>query len=205
MIKHLLITVIAFTSLAASAQINKGSILLGGNLGFSTQNNEEFKSKSTNLWIDLSAGRAIKQNLVAGFDLTYNNNQTKSNDSTKTIQQFSGAGVFVRKYAPMGKGFYLFGHGRAGAAYRTTKQELNNYDEGKGYNINLGVYPGISYEVNKKFHLEASLPGFLSINYGKDKYTRENGSEYKHSAFSFSTSISNAVAISIGLRVLIAQ
>jgi hypothetical protein len=205
MIKHLLIAVMALTTLSTSAQIKKGSILFGGNLGFSTQNNEEYKHKATSIGINLSAGKAIRQNLVAGFDLTYSAYQTKNNDSVKTNQEYAGAGVFIRKYAPLGKGFYLFGHARAGAAYTTTKQEFNSNDESKGYTININAYPGISYEVNRKMHLEASMPGLLYISYGKGKNTRADGSHYRNSSFSVGASISNAVEISIGLRILIAS
>ncbi|HTE25159.1 hypothetical protein [Flavitalea sp.] len=204
-LKHLLITVITFTSLSASAQISKGSVFLGGNLYFSTQKNENYNYKNTNLGISPSIGKAIKQNLVAGFDITYQNQQTRNNDSTKTSQQLIGGGVFIRKYAPIGKGFYLFGHARAGGSYNTTKQESNSSDESMGYTVNLNAYPGISFEVNRKLHLEASLPGLLYISHGMDKYTRTDGSEYKQSAFSVGTSISNATELSVGLRVLIAQ
>lgn len=204
-LKHLLITVILFNSLSSSAQINKGSIFLGGNLYFSSQKNEGYKSKTTNLGVNPSIGKAIKQNLVAGFDLNYSNREYTNNDTAKTIQQFIGAGVFLRKYAPLGKGFYLFGHARAGGSYNKTKQEFNYSDDGKGYSVGVNIYPGISYEVNKKLHLEAALGGLLYMSYSKDKFTRKDGSEYIQSGFSVETSISNAAELSVGLRFLISS
>src|SRR5688500_5128247 len=121
MIKHLLITVMSITTLSASSQITKGSILLGGNLGFATENNEDYKSKTTSTGVNISVGKAIRQNLVAGSDITYSYYRTKTGDTAKTIQQHYGAGFFLRKYASLGKGFYLFGQARAGASYTALK------------------------------------------------------------------------------------
>ncbi|MHA4843381.1 outer membrane beta-barrel protein [Flavitalea antarctica] len=205
MIKHLLITVIMITTLSASAQVNKGSILLGGNLGFATENNEDYKSKTTSTGVSISVGKAIRQNLVAGSDISHGYYRTKTNDTSKTIQQYYGAGFFLRKYAALGKGFYLFGQARAGASYTTIKQELSYLRESKGYVIGIYAYPGFSYELNRKLHLEASLPGFLSVYYQKSKNEDPDGSKSVNSVFAFSSAISNAAALSIGLRILIAR
>ena len=210
-LKHLLVTVITLTSLSASAQINKGSIFLGGNVFFASQKSDGYDVNNpdhyrlTSFGISPSIGKAIRQNMVAGFDFTYYNSLTKANPVGKTTQQLIGGGVFIRKYAPLGKGFYLFGHARAGGSYNDIKHESGNGNDGKGYSITINAYPGISYEVTKKLHLEASLPGLFYLNYGSSKFTRPNGSQYSESGFSIGTSISNAAAISLGLRFLIAR
>src|SRR5690349_3813289 len=115
--KHLLITVITCWSLSASAQISKGSLFLGGNLFFSTQKNEDAKFTNTAFSVNPAIGKAIRENLILGIDLTYLNQQTKSNDSTRSTEQYAGAGFFARKYASIGKGFYLFGQARVGGYY----------------------------------------------------------------------------------------
>src|SRR5688500_1270098 len=138
MIKHLLITVMSITTLSASAQITNGSILLGANLVFATEKNENYNSKTTRTDGNISDVKAISQNLVAGSDITYSYYRTKTGDTAKTIQQHYGAGFFLRKYASLGKGFYLFGQARAGASYTALKQEFSCLRESKGYVI--GIY-----------------------------------------------------------------
>jgi hypothetical protein len=200
--KHLLITVITFTSLSASAQINKGSIFLGGHFGFSTGKVQN--QKSSGLSISPAVGLAVKENLIVGVDFKLD--QTKSSFpgfQDKMTNRYTGGGIFLRKYAHLGKGFYLFGQGRIGAA-----RSIIDYDndssgqDAKGFAVNLGFFPGVAYSVTPRLHLEIGLPDLLNVSYSKQNYAATaNHSAFKATSFSATTALNSTTSVlSIGVR-----
>jgi outer membrane protein assembly factor BamA len=107
--------VLFFTVLICSitqAQIKKGEIVLGGNLGYSDQSyttdipgaNSSSNSNKT-LFISTSFGKAIKDNLVLGADISYNHSNSSYTPGSATTGNGFGAGVFLRKYKHLGEGF----------------------------------------------------------------------------------------------------
>jgi hypothetical protein len=206
-LKHLLITVITLISFSASAQITKGSVFLGGQLGFHTNKNDNYHSSG--FGISPAVGIAVKENLVAGVDLLFNQSKTDNGGSVGEVKNLAvGGGVFLRKYAPLGKGFYLFGQGRVGA--NLTKNDYTNDltgPDGKGFNIQAGIYPGIAYSVNPKLQLEVGLPDVLNISYNQTKYdATPNRTSFKSTGFSASTSVSASTNfLSVGVRLFIAK
>jgi hypothetical protein len=201
--KLLLITFFTISTWSASAQIKKGSILLGGSLQVYTQKSEPLDTRYTQFGIRPAVGKAIKDNLIAGFDLGFTSNATRNPDSSsiKINEKAYGAGFFLRKYATLGKNFYLFGQGRLGAGYYRNKYSPSVYpsNRAEGFTIDLNFYPGVAYSVTNKIQLEAGLPSFLSLTY--DRFKQHNN--YKGSSFNASTSLSNAGDFSVGVRVLL--
>ena len=135
---------------SANAQIKKGSIFLGGDIGGSAQNTKsgsETINKQNNINISPVAGKAIKDNLVlgvtAGFGVYKNENSNVNNN--KYNNNFYNAGVFLRKYKNIGTGgFYLFIQGGLGGGYYKykQKQELPAYnDQTKRISVGITVYP----------------------------------------------------------------
>src|SRR5215213_1376453 len=105
---------------SVNAQITKGSIFLGGDIGASTQKSESMSvlNKQSGFSISPVVGKAIRENLVFGIELSYAFSKTQYTDQEQKINSY-GSGIFLRKYKPIGKsGFYIFLHGRA--AYRHT-------------------------------------------------------------------------------------
>ncbi|MBS1946993.1 MAG: TonB-dependent receptor [Bacteroidetes bacterium] len=212
--KMLLLSVImGFIAHISFGQISKGSILLGGQLSFSNQTTSS-SQKITGFAISPAIGEAIKENLVLGFDAgyAYSDYKNTANANYKQAANNFGAGVFLRKYVPVGKGFYIFGQGRFGASYNTSKTEQTNIititDNIKGYALSLGFYPGISYQVNRKLQLEAGFNNVFSIAYqhSKDTQTGINTNESVTNKFSLLTSLDNmASALTLGFRVLLAK
>jgi hypothetical protein len=99
---------------AAQAQVKKGDIVLGGNLAYSHQSSKEDNSGITtssvsNLAINPSFGKVIKDNLVVGFDVNYTHGSASYTGGSTTTGNGGGASIFLRKYKPLGNGFYLFG------------------------------------------------------------------------------------------------
>ncbi len=100
------------------AQISKGSIFLGGQINFTSYSISGMNSqKSNSFTFSPAIGKAIKDNMVVGVDITYAHVQGDQDTVplNETTDVF-GAGVFMRRYVPLGKGFYVFGQGRFGAS-----------------------------------------------------------------------------------------
>jgi hypothetical protein len=210
--KYLLFTSIAFTLMVntLNAQITKGSILLGGNLSFgtSTTKNSSFETDNNIFSINPAIGVAIKENSVLGISFNYfmyTQNNTLSNAYKEDANSYGG-GLFYRQYKSLSSKFYLFGD--AGANYYTTKMTrespglIQNY---KSNSVNLSLYPGITYAVSKRFHLEAALNNLLNINYSSAKTTTMGSAPRTESTngFSFMTNISSGVPLSLGFRFII--
>ena len=79
-----LIVIAVLTSSSIYAQILKGSILLGGGIGYSNQENKQegstVESKTSIFYIRPAIGNAVNENLIVGPYLTINS-QMKENCS----------------------------------------------------------------------------------------------------------------------------
>ncbi len=189
-----------------SAQINKGAVLIGGNLGFYTQKNEPYNSKSNSFNISPSVGKVIKDNLVVGIDFSFYGNSTHSLDNLYWTKINSyGGGIFARKYMVLGKKIYLFGQGNISGSYFTENALSNNQgSDGSGYSVNLGIYPGMSYAVTNKILLEAGLFNLFGIGYSSRKTNYDNNPVVaKSRSFGASTSLNAGYPLNIGMRILL--
>lgn len=190
------------------SQINKGSILLGGGVTINNNKVEDADParKSNYVSITPAAGIAIKQNTVVGLQLTY----WSSNDNIYSALQKEertgyGAEVFLRKYVTLGKGFYLFGQGGLQYSNSTYTNTNPNYKtEQKGWSIGLNLYPGISYAVTKKFHLEAGLAQLVNLSYAKTQYINQGQTE-KRSGINFNANTSSLANVNVGFRVFLSK
>ena len=207
---------------ASQAQIKKGDILLGGTLSFNTQKTTPDNNypnpayKQTYFNIIPSIGKAIKDNLLAGFDLTFtgsNNTQGSGTGSyTNKIHNY-GAGVFLRQYKPLGSGFAIFMQTRFGGSYNTQKNQMDGatypYNNIKGYSFDLSFYPGIAYAITKRVQLETGFANLVDVNYAHSKNTVTTGvnndvlSTAKSNSFGISTSLSSNFGFAVGIKVLL--
>ena len=201
---------------SANAQIKKGSVFLGGDIGGSSQKTKttdditSYKQNVINIFPVF--GKAIKDNLVlgvnAGFGI-YDDNNLENYWEHKTNSY--SAGVFLRKYKNIGtSGFYLFVQGGFGAGYMNQKQEgpsQYNFHELKRIFVGINAYPGLSYAVSRKLHLETGFNNLLTLNYFHDQI--KNGSpvtNYKANGFNIASSLNNATShLFLGFRLLIGK
>lgn len=200
-----------FLSTVSNAQIKKGAIFLGGDIGGSNQkteyNNGAFPERQTGLLISPLFGKAIKENLVFGGNLTVNlsNNKTIATN-TQAKQQSYGGGFFLRKYKSVGKsGFYLFMQGGVNYIYYHSKADSNGPLTLNTNTVSVNIYPGISYSVSKKLQLETGLNNLLSLNYYTEKNIYGSGSPTiaKVKGFNIAGSIDNPASLYLGFRVLL--
>lgn len=213
--KIYLLTICLFISSLVHAQINKGAIFIGGDLGIygsntSSENPNEYASKSNQYYFYPSVGKAVKDNIVVGGNLLLsftNSTQQPYNNKSKTNR--IGAGIFIRKYLPIGKSFYLFGN-----AALNGQSIYNNYSTPQiptrketGYAIGATLIPGVSYQLNNCLFLEVALSNLITLGYQQLNAQDENagGGIYKSSSksFNFSSSLGSGVPLQVGLRWMI--
>jgi len=196
---------------STNAQIAKGSIWLGGSIGYSenkTDYNDGYPDyKKTNLTVTPAIGKAIKENLVAGIDLTYNNyrEQNYSGGTYYTTKQNTyGAGFFLRRYLPIVKNLYVYGQGRLGFDYSKNNQTpASTYGlNSKGWSTDLTFYPGVSYAINKKLQLETGFNNLFQVQYSKTKNDDAPGSPKSHS-FAAGINLENKAQFFLGFRFLL--
>src|ERR1700694_2437724 len=139
---------------SAVAQINKGSVLLGGNIQGSMFKQSGMRTTSS---IDFrpAAGMAVKSNLIAGVLLVYSNGKNSPNGNYYDKYRTYGGGLFLRKYHPLGKNFYLFGEGQMYYTYfkgmlaATTTPPPTSLQYGEKVNaLQMSLTPGLSYAVS---------------------------------------------------------
>lgn len=217
------------------AQIPKGSLLIGGSAGFGSYKENAIRSqpyysnstiKHRSHSVSPSFGMAVKDNLIIGADITYEEQTQKVNYTypymgpvvlpyfqNKKYKNYSkGGGVFVRQYWGIARNFYVFGQGRLGFAI--TRNEYGQATNPsatflKGWNVNASVYPGLSYAISKKVHLESTFFNLLTLQYQNQNNTSDPevgvAAPYKRTQFSVSSSFDNATAFSLGVRVLLSK
>jgi hypothetical protein len=205
-------------SIFSQAQINKGTVLLGGGVSgnaykWETSSNN---AKTTGFVVYPSIGLAVKDNLVIGVKGGYAQSVSEYNGSSENqpkYHDYSG-GFFLRRYVPLGKSFYLFGE--VGAVY--TQSKMNQYFEyspgmfGKttqvDRSIGFSVYPGITYTVNKNIHLELGMNNLVAMSFTESKAESDAGgivSSSKSRGLSFSSSMSASVPFTVGFRIALAK
>lgn len=200
------------------AQIKKGSLFIGGNVGGSTQktkNSGTTVSSQNGLAISPVFGKAIKENLVVGADIAFvlsENNSSAPNPSLYSNYRSTsyGAGVFVRKYKQIAKsGFSIFLQGGFGGAYNSEEYESSPsyFDKRKRYSIGVSAYPGVSYTVSKKLQLETGFNNLLALGYFTEKRDISGSSPYteKTNGISINSSLNNLSSLYIGFRLLISK
>jgi hypothetical protein len=172
-------------SFTFSQVIEKNQKILGGTLsaGFNhsqadTTISSEPSIKGNNLYFNLSPsfGKAIKKNLVFGYNISISYSYSKSEDlhlkqTGKSNAYGVGAGMFIEKFFPITKSLSFSGTMPLQLNYGTSKNKsfensiLITTQTSKYYGAGLGVYPSLSYLLNKKIILQLSLNNFIWIGY----------------------------------------
>jgi hypothetical protein len=201
--------------ITGNAQIQKGRVLLGGQLSFGNSINkfanpgqQDQKSSSGNFRI--SGGKAVKENTVIGIDAGYSfsNYDDIYNGGTYSTSKNNGftAGIFYRQYRKLVGAFFFLGEAEAGylgSKEVTTFTSANPKVTRKVAGGQILLTPGISYAVNKRLRAEISLPGIVQADYRVTKFT--NASPAKQNSFSINTNLDQSVfnALAIGFRFVL--
>ncbi|PIF30147.1 outer membrane protein with beta-barrel domain [Flavobacterium sp. 9] len=161
--KKLLLCVALAVSVMATAQ--KGSVLVGGNIGFSSEKIGDAKAESFEF--SPKFGYQFSDNWTAGVDASINNihnTETSNSDHLKI-------GAFVRYSTPLTETFAIFTD--IGAGY-----QQNSINDAKGMYAN--ITPSLFINMKRGFGLNFSIGG---INY--DNIDGHNDLKQKRFGFNF--------------------
>ncbi len=215
--KFNLFAFVIFISFSASAQIRKGSILLGGQLYYSNSKtqSENLDQKSDYGSIGISLGKAFKENSVVGFNISFSpTSQTNIRYGTDTLDlefnQFN-IGAFFREYKQLAKDFYFFA--QVDGAFIMSNQK-DNFEIAAG-NVKtnrkggfIALTPGISYQVFKKMQLELTIPNILGLQYFFTKVESETPQvkDFKRKEMLFYSNLNSDAALGwlgVGFRFIL--
>ncbi|MNK66129.1 hypothetical protein D3C87_854430 [compost metagenome] len=175
--KKLLVAVVILFTTMASAQ--KNSILLGGNVGFSSD--EIGESKLENFEFSPKVGYQFADQWTAGVEGSIVNVKTKGTDTTEKYK----IGGFVRYTVPLSDVFSVYGD--LGAGYQST-----NINDAKGMYASLT--PALFINMKRGFGLNFSIGG---INY--DNLDGKNDPKQDHFGFNFGKTLNIGISKNFGL------
>jgi hypothetical protein len=208
----LLASLSSFSFFSATAQINRGSVLLGGGVSATSAKISQsgFTQTQRYLTIAPSIGVAVRTNTVVGLNLQFGGNRDNMPVSNARSTTY-GAGVFYRRYLPLGKNFYLAGE--ADLSYsrqrRTTVMATPSGDilRDASDNIGLGFTPSITYAVGKRFHLQAAVNQLFGAYYQKSTSRMDSNpaSELSTRSFGLHANASSFAPLSLGFRIVLGK
>ncbi len=199
------------------AQINKKSILLGGQLFYYNEKNQVdiLKQKAESGTIGISLGKAFKENSVIGINLTYSpirqTNFLNGNDTVTTTYKRYDIGAFFREYKKLGKDFYFFGQ-LDGAFIMANQKDDYTIAAGDVKATQRGGFTsltiGVSYKIFKKMQLELTIPNILSVQYLVTKFNSQNPQvkDSKKEQFLFYSNLTNNTSLGflgVGFRFIL--
>ncbi len=205
-----------FLSIYTSAQIKKGAIFLGGDISFggsNTTNNlsPNQTSNSNSFGIGINAGKAVKENLIVGGKVGFSSINYKQ-DPTQTFSKDElnsfGGGVWLRKYFTLSKVFYVFADAAMNANFGKRDQQLlqpSRTVKENSTGVSLTLFPGVAYQMRKRFFLEASLNNLVTIGYSHNSYkqTDQSGTiitNNVYNSYSGTIGFGNSNPLQIGAR-----
>jgi len=187
------------------AQIKKGTVLLGGQIGFNAQKSNPSFADGNAFFISPVFGQAIKDNLIVGVSATYSQRHYDYNPGTYNLHSY-GLGFFIRQYKELGKGFYLFGEAGAGGNYYKEKQDLpNNISNYTNHvsSFRVSLYPGVAYAATRRLHIEAGFSNLALLEYNHNRKEVAGNADQTGNSFNFTSSLSSNAGFTFGFRVLL--
>jgi len=182
-----IVTFIVFSFVSAQEDtsekllIEKGTRTITGSASLYTQNDKSSFNQTDNAYenslngfiVAPSFGYAIKNNLIIGLGLRYDNYKNEnSSGNFKYINESVGINPYLRGYKGIGKQLSLYLQGEVGYGRFWNKNEQSNQgqnDDSNGNNLYAAIRPGITYFLGKKLAVEASY-GSLSYSYQERKF-----------------------------------
>jgi hypothetical protein len=154
-------------TVAASAQINKDKILLGGNIGLTSNKTiiNGVETDGNSLVISSSIGKFYKANRAAGIYLSYQHAGGSQNAKTNGY----ASGLFMRQYKSLGKQFYFFSEELLTVGFvRSGTNPFGGYS--KTLYVNAAFIPGFSYQATSKMQIELNINNLLTVGYTRNRY-----------------------------------
>ena len=184
----LLFTSSLFLVTYSHAQLSKGQKMIGGELSFTSSNNEydgfQGAQKITSVNIAPQIGFGLSKNWVvgAGLGFTYESQKAGSGSDYKLTANIYSVGLFARKFHPFAEKFGVFGElGTAGGFGKVKESQGSLEAESDVSTIAVTLRPGFYFKATKRLILEANFGG-LSYSHltSKDEMGyKSNRSEFR--------------------------
>lgn len=206
----LVLAALLCAAVTTKAQVSKGNTILGGNFSFTnTHYGSGSNVNATYFSIAPSVGKVYKDNKVAGITLRY---QYNGNQIPELRTSSYGAGIFLRQYKSLGKGFYIFLQESLNAnfdryKYYTSFDTTSVIRDNKNLNLSIAINPGLAYDLSKRIQLELLfLNNLISAGYTHTTESYEIGNnDIKSKQTSFYASSNNDItqftAINVGVKI----
>lgn len=167
---------------SALAQIEKGTVQVGGSVRFNNEDNTNF-AETTNLGIYPRAAWFISDKISAGILLSMAYSKTDDGTAERTGHSF-GYGVYTRLHKPVSENLYFFL--QASGSYSSGKIELGNpIMEFENNRLDIFLQPGLIYFITDKLGIE--------LTFGSAYYIRAEDD-------GFGGTIRNATGLNLGLN-----
>ncbi|MBL0735753.1 porin family protein [Flavobacterium sp. GN10] len=172
--KMLLILALAMISFA-NAQ--KGTILVGGNIGYTSEKIDREIALSKNNAFEFSPkiGYQFHDNWTAGVEFSVVSSKSTLGEDEGKANNFK-TGAFVRYTMPLNETFSVFAD--LGAGFQN--QKIKNYENGslvsdnKADGFYTGITPALFINMKKGFGLNFSIGGlgYQTLSYNDDDYSK---------------------------------
>jgi len=178
------ILVMAALAICSFANAQKGTILVGGNIGYTSDKTEFANSENTVSEFSFSpkVGYQFHENWTVGGEFTV----TSANDDNGATEEKYNAlkfGAFVRYTMPLSQTFSVFAD--MGAGFQNAKSKLygpgNDFSKSTADGMYVGVTPALFINMKKGFGLNFSIGG---LGYETLSYDN-NGADVSSFYFNF--------------------
>jgi len=188
--KTLLILALAMISFA-NAQ--KGTVLVGGNIGYSSTTRDFQTGKDKNSQFNFSprVGYQFNDNWTVGGEFTVGSSKSELEGTTESKLNDFKAGAFLRYSVPLSEIFSVFAD--LGAGFQNRKNTINSAvgdSESEADGIYSSITPALFINMKKGFGLNFSIGG---LGYETLSYDN-NGPDLKNLYFNFGQTFSIGVS-----------
>jgi hypothetical protein len=209
--KNILIFIAIVSAANLEAQINKGTLLTGGDMSFTTQSVIQSSLSGTQstsgFYFSPVLATAIKNNFFFGGSLSFQSAKSINLLNQEIKNNFYGAGIFLRKYKPILKDLYAFIQPGLSVSWGKADILLNNQSYQKSFQVRGDFSTGLSFSVSKKIYLEAGFTNLVTFDFLKTNTidnTQTPAQVTINKRFSFSSSLSALTAnLSFGFRIML--
>ncbi len=218
--KLIILSVATLSSLMATAQTGKGSMMLGGTFNISSNNYKgtsttgnvtvtDYEYKSSSFALMPTFGYFVADNLVVGLMAGVDNSKQVYKNPSPTVSErtykynTTAFRIFARKYFMPTTTFGLYAG--LGVGMGPSKNETETvYNNGNattvvkrdGSSTNIGLEGGIAFFPTPKFGLHAGLAG---LGWNSSTYTTNNGgTESKETSSGINLNL-NTIGFSFGM------
>jgi hypothetical protein len=209
MIKKLLLSAsFGLLFFVSNAQFKKGSVLLGGDVGFGRQKSTEGSifSNSSNFSFSPTVGIASKDNFFQGIQLNFISSKSDYSSTNGNKSSSYGAAYFLRKYKSIFGKFSGFIQAGVWGDFRKTQERGFVVWDMNTFTASLSISPGINFPITKNVYLETGFSNIASVYYQSSKRESSGGSTLtsKANSFGVSTNLSaSGNGLYFGFRIIL--